>query len=263
MTTERQPFFPFTVLRFLIGYATYYGANFVFITVGGPLLLLLTFVPRAKAWIMQVVVHHYLAFLSRRWLPVLGIYQIAELPAAIPPQPVVYVANHRGFMDAPLLLGLLPRTGVLVKTHYTRWMLPGILARHFDLVAIDPNSRASVQAALERCRAITAAGRSLLVFPEGTRARTGRLGRFKEVAFRLAVETCTPVAPVVIHSTQPFMAKVPGSVFPRRRNVYRIRLLDLDAVLPDDSSDALADRVYQRMARELKELDRGTVWETL
>lgn len=263
MRTERALFFPLVVVRCLIGYATYFGANFLFVSAAWPVLLLLTAMPRVKAWVLRVAVHDYLAFFTRRWLPWLGIYRVAELPVSLPVGPVLYVANHRGFMDAPLLLGLLPGTGVLVKMWYTRWMLPGVLARHFDLVSLDPNSMASVQTALERCRAIVAGGRNMLVFPEGTRTRTGRLGRFKPVAFRVAVETGTAVAPVVIHSTEPFMAKVPGSFFLRQRNVYRIRLLDREEVLPDDSADALADRVCRRMARELKELDKGTVWETL
>jgi hypothetical protein len=57
------------------------------------------------------------------------------------------------------------------------------------------------------------------------------------------------------------MAKVPGSVFPRQRVEYRIRFLDAETRLPDDTADSLSDRVYRRMARELKMLDAGTVWE--
>jgi hypothetical protein len=57
------------------------------------------------------------------------------------------------------------------------------------------------------------------------------------------------------------MANVPGSIFPRRRNVYRIRFLDPETPRPDDVADALCDRVYRRMAQELKQLDAGTSWE--
>jgi 1-acyl-sn-glycerol-3-phosphate acyltransferase len=157
---------------------------------------------------------------------------------------------------------MLRHTGVVVKSRYTRWLLPGLLARHFDFVSLDPAAPASVLAALDRCRTLLAAGHSLLVFPEGTRARTGRLGRFKNTAFRVALEAGVPVVPVIVHSTEPFMAKVPGSVFPRRPNLYRVRFLDADRPVADDTVDALADRVYRRMARELAQLDQGTVWAT-
>ena len=265
MTHGRSPFYPFVVVRFLIGYLTYFGTTSLFGILAAPFFLVLTLLPGVKYRVVYGLLRGYMAFLSRVWLPALGIYQIAELPcpSAMPAGPAICVANHRGFMDGPLLLGLLPPTGIIVKSRYVRWLVPGMLAPHFDCICLDPNSPASVQAAVARCRAVIAASRNLLVFPEGTRARSGRLGRFKSVAFRVAAETRTPVVPVLVHSTQAFMAKVSGSLFPRARNVYRIRLLDPEPVLPDDSADALADRVYRRMARELKELDKGTMWEAL
>jgi hypothetical protein len=72
-----------------------------------------------------------------------------------------------------------------------------------------------------------------------------------------------PVVPVIIHSTVPFMAKVPGSVFPRRRNQYRIRFLEPVTAQPGESARSFCDRVHQRMALELKQLDAGTVWENM
>jgi hypothetical protein len=57
------------------------------------------------------------------------------------------------------------------------------------------------------------------------------------------------------------MAKVPGSIFPRGRNDYRIRFLDPETPRPDDDPVAFCDRVHRRMAQELKLLDAGTVWE--
>ncbi len=262
MRTDRLPFHPLRVAGLLLGYTTYFGMNFIFITSATPLLLLLTPFPRIQYRLLHFSVHNYLAFFTRHWLPLIGVYAVAE--AGQPPLtgPCVYVANHRSLMDAPLILGLLARTGVVVKTHYTNKMLPGLLAKHFDFVSLDPSSSASVLAGVERCRAVLARGSSLLIFPEGTRARSGRLGWFRNTAFRVAIEAGVPVVPVISHSTVPFMAKLPGSIWPRSRNVFRIRFLDPATPLPDDSPDALADRVYRRMLRALKELDKGTVWET-
>ena len=256
-----DPFYPFVLVRFLIGYATYFGSTLFFGLLSAPLFLALTPWPQTKHRLVYFLLRNYMAFLGRVWLPALGIYRIAELPKQFPAGPAIYVANHRGFMDGPLLLGLLPPAGIIVKLNYVRWLVPRLIAPHFDCIQLDPNSPASVQAAVTQCRAVIEAGRSLLIFPEGTRSPSGRLGRFKPVAFRIAVATGAPVVPVVVHSTEPFMAKRPGSFFPRRRNVFRIRLLDPEHVPPNDTADALSDRVYRRLARELKELDRGTVWE--
>jgi len=126
---------------------------------------------------------------------------------------------------------------------------------------VDRHSLESVAVAMERCREILGRGKNLLVFPEGTRARSGRLQPFNRIAFDLTLAAGVPVVPVIVHSTQPFMAKVPGSIFPRRPNVYRIRFLDPERSRPDDDAIALCDRIHRRMTQELKELDAGTVWE--
>lgn len=264
MKQRDERFFPWTVLRFSTGYATYFLSKFFFVALGLPVFIVLTPFPRTKQRVLQSVTRHYLAFFTRCWLPGLGLYRIVEisgLERAMAARPAVYVSNHRGFMDSILLLGLCPRTGALIKSNHTRQAMYHMMVRHFDLVSVDRHSLGSVAESLERCREILGRGKNLLVFPEGTRARSGRLQPFNRIAFDLALAAGVPVVPIIVHSTQPFMARVPGSIFPRHRNVYRIRFLDPEQLRPDDDAVALSDRVYRRMAQELKELDAGTAWE--
>jgi 1-acyl-sn-glycerol-3-phosphate acyltransferase len=166
-------------------------------------------------------------------------------------------------MDSLLLLSLVPRLGVVIKARDTRQATYALLSRTFDLVSIEPGRLRSVAAALAACRRILSAGRRLLIYPEGTRARSGRLQQFHPLAFELARAAGVPVVPVLIHSTVPFMAKVPGSIFPRGRNEYRIRFLTPEAPQPNDAAEALSDRTHRRLALGLKALDVGTVWERL
>lgn len=264
MTAPGQGFFPFTVLRFTAGYLSYFVAKSMFVGCALPVLILLTPFPGTKQRFLQATTHAFLRFFTRTWLPALGLYRIVEtagLEQVLPVRPAIYVANHRGYLDSIALLGLLPRTGVLIKSRHGRQPLYHLLIRHFNLVSVDPNALSSVSASLERCQRILAAGENLLVFPEGSRARSGRLQHFNGFAFELARRTGLAVVPVVIHSTLPFMAKLPGSVFPRGDNQYRIRFLDPIRPAPEDDADSMGDRVYRRIARELKSLDAGTVWD--
>jgi 1-acyl-sn-glycerol-3-phosphate acyltransferase len=263
--TGHQDFYPFTVLRFSVGYVTYFLSKTLFVTGGLPLLILLTPFPTTKQRVLQAFSRAFLRFFTRTWLPSLGLYRFVEisgLEQALPLRPALYVANHRGYLDSITLLGLLPRTGVLIKSRHDRQPMYRMLIRHFNLVSVDRHTLSSVSASLERCRRILRNGENLLVFPEGARARSGRLQRFNRFAFELAREIGLPVVPVIIHSTLPFMAKLPGSFFPRGDNQYRIRFLDPDRPTPEDDADSLSDRVYRRMARELKALDAGTLWDT-
>jgi 1-acyl-sn-glycerol-3-phosphate acyltransferase len=265
MTASGQGFFPFTVLRFTVGYVSYFLAKSVFVACGLPVLILLTPFPNTKQRLLQSLTHAFLRCFTRAWLPALGLYRIVEiagLEQVLPLRPAIYVANHRGYLDSITLLGLLPRTGVLIKSRHDRQPMYHLLIRHFNLVSVDPNALSSVSVSLERCRRILAGGENLLVFPEGARARSGRLQRFNGFAFELARRAGLPVVPVIIHSTLPFMAKLPGSIFPRGDNQYRIRFLDPVRLTPEDDADSMSDRVYRRMTRELKSLDAGTIWDT-
>jgi 1-acyl-sn-glycerol-3-phosphate acyltransferase len=264
MKAGTEPFYPLKVALGCLGYASYFLSKVIFVVLVFPVFLVLLPFPRTQQRFLQVVTHRYLGFFSRRWLPFLGAYRMAEisgLERTLAARPVVLVANHRSLMDALLLMGLLPRTGVLIKSRDTRKVMNGLLARYFDLVSIDRHSLESVSATLEKSRRLLANGKNLLVFPEGTRARSGRLQHFNRVAFDLALAARVPVVPVILHTPLPFMAKLPGSIFPRRANDYRIRFLDPEIPRHDDDATALCDRVHRRMAQELKQLDAGTIWE--
>ena len=264
MKGKRARFYPLSVLLISAGYASYAISKAVFILCAIPLALLLTPFPKAKSRVLRELVYRYLGFFTRTWLPLLGVYRIVEiagLERARAAKPAVIVANHRSFMDAILLLGLLPGTGVVIKARDTRQPTYALLERHFDLASLERDSLNSVSSSLERGRALLANGKHLLVFPEGTRARSGRLQHFNRIAFQLALASGAPVWPVIVHSTCPFMAKVPGSIFPQGHNEFRIRFLDHECPRPDDDADSMCDRVHRRMAQELKLLDAGTVWE--
>lgn len=264
MKADRERSFAATFVLGMAGYGGYLLYNVLFLLLAVPFLLVLSPFPRLRHRFFAVSVPAALAFLTRAYLPALGIYRIAEISGrdrALACGPAVYVGNHRGLLDGPMVLGLLRRTGWVLKTSYGRWPILASLVRYFDLVEVDRDSPRLLSAAQEKCRNLIRSGRNLLVFPEGTRARSGRLQRFHPLAFRVAADCRVPVVPVIVHSTGPFMARVAGSLFPRQRMVYRIRFLDPEPVGSEDTADDLSDRIRRRMARELKDLDRGTVWD--
>jgi 1-acyl-sn-glycerol-3-phosphate acyltransferase len=252
-------------MLFSIGYLSYFICKAVFVVVAAPVVLLLSPFPRVRYRFLHRGLRGFLTVFARGWLPALGAYRIVEvsgLERTLAIGPVVLAANHRGFMDSLLLLSLVPRLGVVIKARDTRQATYAVLTRTFDLVGVEPGKLSSLATALACCRRILSEGRRLLIYPEGARARSGRLQPFHPLAFELACAAGVPVVPVLIHSTVPFMAKLPGSVFPRERNEYRIRFLEPDAPQPGDTAENLCDRVHRRMARELKTLDAGTAWDT-
>lgn len=253
-----------TILRFCLGYAGYFLGKVVFVLCATPFLVVLLPFPGLRRRFLHLVLRVYLTFLARVCLPALGIYRIAEitgLEQVRAVHPAIYVANHRGKMDALLTLSLLPPTGVILKSYHLQQLTFALLVWSFDFVSVDPTSLTSVARALARCRSLLGSGMGLLVFPEGRRAPSGRLQPFGATAFQLACEAKLPVVPVILHSTVPFMARLPGSIFPKGKNVFRIRFLTPEQVQPGDTPHRLSDRVHRRMSAELRALDAGTIWE--
>jgi 1-acyl-sn-glycerol-3-phosphate acyltransferase len=129
--------------------------------------------------------------------------------------PAVFVANHNSHMDTPVILRALPgrwrrRTAVTAAADYfydkPHKALSASLA--FGTVPLDRNSGAGVgpdqTAHLDR---LIGDGGSLLVFPEGTRSRDGRVGRLRSGAALLAAKHQLPVVPIYVSGTREAMPR--------------------------------------------------------
>ena len=257
-----------TRARYLVtavcGYALYLGGHLAFGALIVPLLLPLFPFPRLRRRLFLMVFNGFVRFLTRAYLPALGIYRIAELPhTEAPATPAIYVANHRSRIDGPLLLGLIQDAGVVIKTAYGRNPLFAGFVRHLDFISVNPGSLASLASAGKRAAELFSRKKNLLVFPEGTRAAGGRMLPFREFAFRLAQDRGLPVVPVVVHTSLPFMTRRRGSMLPGRRFDVRVRFLAPQTPRPDERTGDFTGRIEQMIARELREMDRGTVWESL
>ena len=126
---------------------------------------------------------------------------------------------------------------------------------------MEAGSLSSLAGAVQKAQELLAAGRNMIVFPEGTRSVTGRLLPYRDIAFRLARAAGVPIVPVVLHSDLPFMAKRPGSIFPPRTINFTMRFLEPVRLQEKETLVSLVERVERAVAAQLRELDKGTVWE--
>lgn len=117
----------------------------------------------------------------------------------LPDGPAVYAANHQGNFDIPILLTVLREPhGLMAKAELARLPLVRTWMRHLHCLFVDRSSpRAGAQAILDGARLLES-GRSVSVFPEGTRSRGGAMHRFQGGAFRIATRAKVPVVPVTI-----------------------------------------------------------------
>jgi 1-acyl-sn-glycerol-3-phosphate acyltransferase len=116
----------------------------------------------------------------------------------------VVVSNHISFLDPLLLLSLLPRTITIVRRDFFRVPVFGWLLRGAGFLA--PDLFAEGQPWIDRVARHLRAGGNLLVFPEGTRSRDGRVGPFKKGAFYLGRLLAAPILILRVHGTNHLFA---------------------------------------------------------
>jgi 1-acyl-sn-glycerol-3-phosphate acyltransferase len=116
-----------------------------------------------------------------------------------PRRPYVVVANHESFVDILLISHLPWEMKWLSKATFFKFPLIGWMMRMAGDVKLIRGKRESIAAAMEACKDRLGKNVSVMIFPEGTRTRDGKLQEFKDGAFRLAIETGSPVLPLVVH----------------------------------------------------------------
>ncbi len=125
-----------------------------------------------------------------------------------PEKPYIFMPNHMSNFDIPVLLAHLKvQFRWLAKAELFRIPLFGYAMKRVGYISIDRSNRKSAFQSLSMAADTIRNGRSVLIFPEGTRSRDQSVKAFKKGGFVLAVEAGVPIVPVVIHGTWRIMSK--------------------------------------------------------
>jgi 1-acyl-sn-glycerol-3-phosphate acyltransferase len=166
----------------------------------------------------------------------------------------VLVANHLSLLDILVLYGLFRPFKWVSKAELFRIPVIGWNMRLNDYVPLRRGDRDSIRRMMDHCRAHLARGTPVLLFPEGTRSRDGRLQPFKDGAFRLAAEAGCPVIPIALSGTAEALPKHGLAL----RQGMRAEVRVLAPIRPEDhpTVEALRDAVRAAIAAALPPANR-------
>lgn len=171
--------------------------------------------------------------------------------------PVVLVANHASHVDTPVLLGALSarrrrRTLVAAAADYwyTNAALAAAVSLAFGTVPVTRRRDGEDNGSVTSLAALVADGFSVLIFGEGTRSRSGRLGPFRPGAAALARRAGVPLVPVHVDGTARLMPPGRAWMVRARPAPHRVTVSFGVALTPGPADDVLEtmDEVRQFMA---------------
>jgi 1-acyl-sn-glycerol-3-phosphate acyltransferase len=167
----------------------------------------------------------------------------------------VYAVNHTSNVEPPVIFDtlrpLFPRLRILYKAELRK--LP-VLVRAFDLAGFIPLERGNPEQslpAIDRAAEALRDGNSFLIFPEGTRSRTGALLPFKKGGFIMAIKAQAPVIPIGISGARSAMRKGSPVIYPVTVRVRIGAPIETAGMTLDDRDRLVAavrDRVEELLA---------------
>ncbi|XP_038973318.1 1-acyl-sn-glycerol-3-phosphate acyltransferase-like isoform X2 [Phoenix dactylifera] len=115
----------------------------------------------------------------------------------------IYICNHASLIDIVLIMWLIPKGTVMIAKKEIIWypLLGQIFALANHLRIDRSNQSTAIESIKEVAREIVKKNLSLIIFPEGTRSKTGRLLAFKKGFVHIALQTRLPIVPMVLTST--------------------------------------------------------------
>ena len=188
-----------------------------------------------------------------RWFRRLGVAMTRVNPSwrvhrdgvkiANPRRPYVVVSNHQSLADIPIISHLPWEMKWIGKAELFSLPLVGWMMRLAGDIPVDRADRRSGARMLLAAKACLLLKCSVMFFPEGTRSPDGRVWKFNEGAFHLAIKAGVPVLPVAIEGTRDCLPKRSWKFGPPQEILLRVLPPVETEGLSSDRVEELRDRV--------------------
>ncbi len=170
-----------------------------------------------------------------------------------PRRPYVVVANHESFVDILLISQLPFEMKWLSKSDFFRYPLVGWMMQLAGDIRLERGDKASAAGALVASRDRLDKHVSVMIFPEGTRSKTGELQPFKDGAFRIAIDAGVPILPLAVIGTRDALVKHDWRFGQSEAEVRVLPPISTEGLTADDVAD-LRDRAREVIATTIAEM---------
>jgi long-chain acyl-CoA synthetase len=171
----------------------------------------------------------------------------------MPEGPCIIAPNHQSFFDGLFVASFLKgrtiqKTYFFAKKKHVNTQFARFMANRNNVIVVDTQS--DLKESLQKMAEVLKKGKKIILFPEGTRTKTGYLGEFKKTFAILSKELNVPVVPVAI--TGAYRALPSGALFPRP--FTRVQVNFMQPIYPQKYSyEGIKLMVMQKIRSKLGE----------
>ena len=170
-----------------------------------------------------------------------------------PSQSYIFVPNHQGAFDIFLIYGYLNQNIKWVQKRELRKIpFVGKASEIAGHVFVDQANLKSMKDTIAKTEAQLSEGSSMVIFPEGARTKTGKMGRFKRGAFVIAKEMKLPIVPVTVNGPFDLM----------KIKTYLINPCKLELIIHEPiPTDNLTDDNMPEFIDKCREVTHSGLWD--
>lgn len=164
-----------------------------------------------------------------------NVYGIENLPKE---GSMLFMSNHQSNFDILLLLAYIPVSkGFVAKSELEKFPFVNSWMKRIHCLFMDRKDiKQSAQIIVEGIKQLKS-GINMVIFPEGTRSKTGRLGEFKAGSFKLATKSKRPLVPVTIDGTRNVMEANNYVIKNKTINLYIHKPIDTTALTKEEIAE--------------------------
>jgi 1-acyl-sn-glycerol-3-phosphate acyltransferase len=178
---------------------------------------------------------------------------VQGLERLVPGKTYVFVANHQSIYDIPCLFWSIPfQLRIIAKESLGNFPILGPHLKRTGHMLVD-RSKPDRSGIFGWASRLTSNGLSLIVFPEGTRSRTGMMGKFKGGSIMLAMQAGLPIVPISVIGSRHVMKK--GELTTRPGHVRMIVHQPIE--MPANAEPSVHD--VRELADRIREVIRPSV----
>lgn len=194
---------------------------------------------------------HLISRVASKWARSLvkfaGVNVVITGEEKIPAGPVLFVSNHQGNFDIPLLLGYIKKPKAFIaKIELLKLPLIHTWMTHMKCVFMDRSDIRQSLKVINQAADHLKDGYSMVIFPEGKRSKGETLGEFKHGSLKLALKAGVPIIPITIRGSYKIM----------EQNGFIIKPAQVEITISDPIS---TNNLTKEQAAELPEKVRQVI----